>query len=50
MSATKGVGHPGHGMETAGATAPGTWLPALRRHLGVTAAGHLVWEIVLLPL
>lgn len=28
----------------------GTWLPALRSYLSVTAAGHFVWEIVQLPL
>lgn len=28
----------------------GAWLPALRRYLGVGAAGHLLWEALQLPL
>lgn len=28
----------------------GAWLPALRRHLAVGAAGHLLWETLQLPL
>lgn len=28
----------------------GYWLPALRRYLAITAAGHLVWEVLHVPL
>jgi hypothetical protein len=28
----------------------GDWLRALRRYLGVTAVGHLLWEVLQLPL